>query len=127
MTRGVVVALAMLAIPVATSAQLRCSQETLTVRGAPVTVSYCVGGSIRSTDATELIVPVAATYSAPGGTVRRSVNLRFVAGERTSRIIENLDLRQLGLAGTLHLTLAYAGGLVRVEEAMLTPGAITIK
>jgi hypothetical protein len=44
-----------------------------------------------------------------------------------SRVLESLDLRQVGIAGILHLTLAYAAGVVRVEGAMLTPGAITVK
>jgi hypothetical protein len=42
-------------------------------------------------------------------------------------VLESLDLSKLGLSGTLHLTLAYVQGLVHVEGALLTPGAITIK
>jgi hypothetical protein len=104
-----------------------CTQETVTVEGAPVTIAYCITGSLRSNGAEEVIVPVTATYSAPGGTLRRAIELHFIADEAVSRVLESLDLSKLGLTGTLHLTLAYSGGLVRLEGALLTPGAITIK
>ena len=104
-----------------------CTQETLSVQGRPLTISYCVGAAPRANGADELIVPVSATYSTASGTLRRASELHFMAGERVSRVIESLDLTRVGLTGTLHLTLAYARGLVRVEGALLTPGAITIK
>jgi hypothetical protein len=104
-----------------------CSQETLTVEGAPVTISYCVSGALRGDGAQEVIVPVIASYSAPGGTLRRAIELHFIADEGTSRVLQSLDLAKLGLTGTLHLTLAYSHGVVQLEGALLTPGAITIK
>jgi hypothetical protein len=104
-----------------------CSQETVTVESAPVTIGYCINGAPRANGAEEVVVPVIATYSAPAGTVRRATELHFIAGEGVSRVIESLDLSKLGLTGTLHLTLAYSHGLVRLEGALLTPGAITIK
>ena len=104
-----------------------CSQETLSVEGAPVTIEYCVSGAPRTTDGAEVVVPVTATYSAPGGSLRRSAELHFLAGEGVSRMLQSLDLTRLGLTGTLHLTLAYSRGLVHVEGALLVPGAITIK
>ncbi|MBV8638216.1 MAG: hypothetical protein JO322_09040 [Candidatus Eremiobacteraeota bacterium] len=70
---------------------------------------------------------MAESYSSSGGSFSRSAKLRFVTGEGPSRVLENVDLDKLGLTGTLHLTLVYAGGEVRVENAMLTPGAIIIK
>lgn len=104
-----------------------CSQETVTVEGAPVTIGYCISGPLQANGAEEVIVPVTATYAAPGGTLRRAIDLHFIAGEGVSRVLESLDLTELGLTGTLHLTLAYSRGLVRLEGALLTPGAITIK
>jgi hypothetical protein len=104
-----------------------CSQETLSVQGAPVTIAYCVTGALRSNGASEVIVPVTLTYSAAGGTVRRSSELHFLSGEGVSRVIEALDLTRIGLTGMLHLTLDYSHGLVQVEGALLTPGAITVK
>lgn len=104
-----------------------CTQETLSVQGTPVSIGYCVSGAVRANGADELVVPVSATYSAPGGTLRHSSELHFMSGERVSRVLESLDLSKVGLSGTLHLTLAYSRGVVRVEGALLTPGAITIK
>jgi hypothetical protein len=105
----------------------QCTVEVLTVQGTPVTVSYCITGAPRSTGTQEIIVPVVASYSAPGRSLRFTNELHFLAGERVSRVLESLDLSKLGLRGTLHLTLAYVQGLVHVEGALLTPGAITIK
>lgn len=104
----------------------QCTQETLTVEGAPVTIAYCIAGEPK-VNGSEEMVPVSATYSAPGGALHRTTELRFLANEGISRVLESLDLTKLGLTGTLHLTLAYSHGTVRVEGALLTPGAITIK
>jgi hypothetical protein len=128
MTRALIIFIAVAGVTVtAARSAPACSQETLSVEGSPVTFSYCITGPLRANGAQELIVPVTATYSAPRGTLRRSTDLRFINGEGVSRILESLDLAKLGLAGTLHLTLAYSHGLVRLEGALLTPGAITIK
>lgn len=90
-------------------------------------LSYCVTGPPRATGAQEIIVPVSAVFSAPGGSLSRTSELHFLAEAGTSRVLESLDLANLGLTGTLHLTLAYVGGSIQVEGALLTPGAITIK
>jgi len=111
----------------ASGAALPCTQETLSVEGAALTVAYCVSATPRTNGTDEVIVPVSARYAAPGGSLDRSLELHFVAGEGVSRVLESLDLTKVGLTGVLHLTLAYAHGLVRVEGALLTPGAITIK
>ena len=104
-----------------------CTQDTLTVEGVPLTIAYCVTGRPRANGAQEIVVPVSASYSAPGGTLRRALELHFLAEEGVSRVLESLDLTKVGLSGTLHLTVAYSGGVVRLEGALLTPGAITIK
>lgn len=103
-----------------------CTQETLTVEAAPVSIAYCITAQPHPSGSEEL-VPVSATYSAPGGTLRRTTELHFLAGEGVSRVLESLDLTKLGLTGTLHMTLTFSRGLVRLEGALLTPGAITIK
>jgi len=105
----------------------RCTRETLVVRGTPVTASYCVTGVGPATAARDLPVRVAETYSTPHGSFTQDATLRFIAGEGASRVIEDVALERLGLEGTLHLTLLLHGGQVKIEGAMLTPGAITIK
>ena len=122
----VFIVLAATTVPAA-GAATSCTQETLAVEGVPVTIAYCISGALRSTGSEEVVVPVTATYSAPGGSWRRVSELHFMNGEGVSRVLESLDLTKLGLEGVLHLTLAYSRGLVRLEGALLTPGAITIK
>ncbi|MBV8723472.1 MAG: hypothetical protein JO277_15085 [Candidatus Eremiobacteraeota bacterium] len=123
----IVLALALSATALPAAAASSCTQETLTVRGTPVTIGYCVNGFPRSAGGDEVVVPVVASYNAAGASFSRSAELHFVAGERVSRVIEDLDLAKVGLQGTLHLTLAYSAGLVHIEGALLTPGAVTIK
>lgn len=127
MFRAFVVVAVFAACILQAAAAPQCTQETLTVEARPVTIGYCISGSLRSNGAEEIVVPVAAAYTTTGKTLRQSIELHFIAGEGISRVLQSLDLTQLGLTGTLHLTLAYARGLVRVEGALLTPGAITIK
>jgi|GEM_PF-735973 hypothetical protein len=105
----------------------RCTHETLMVRGTPVSASYCVSETGAATSGRELPVRVGETFSTPHASFNQEVTLRFIAGEQDSRVIEDVALDRLGLQGTLHLTLLLRGGAVRVESAMLTPGAITIK
>ncbi len=104
-----------------------CSHETLSVQGSPLSIAYCIAGALRADGAAEVIVPVTVTYTARGGTAQRSANLHFLAGEGVSRVLQSIELGPVGLTGTLHLTLDYVRGVVRVEGALLTPGAITIK
>jgi hypothetical protein len=105
----------------------RCTHETLTVRGIPLSVSYCITGSATAQPGHDLPIHVAESYSTAHGTVNQSATLRFIAGEDSSRVMEDLPLGRLGLQGTLHLTLLLRGGEIRVDSAMLTPGAITVK
>jgi hypothetical protein len=127
MTRALPVFIILAATTAFGRAAAPCTQEVLRVEGAPVTITYCISAAPRANGTDEVIVPVNATYAAPGGTLRRATELHFVAGEEISRVLESLDLTKVGLTGTLHLTLAYSRGLVRVEGALLTPGAITVK
>lgn len=110
----------------AQAAPAGCSQETLPVRGVPVTIVYCVTGPPHY-ESDEIVVPISASYTAPGGSFGRQRELRFVSGEGAPRILENVQLARLGMPGVLHLTLVYATGQVLVEGALLTPGGITIK
>jgi hypothetical protein len=103
-----------------------CSSEVLKIRDVPVTVQYCLTGT-PTQSGPEMLVPVQGNYSSATGSFSRASTMRFVTGEGPARVLENVDLAGLGLGGTLHLTLAYDDGLVKIENAMLTPGAITIK
>lgn len=103
-----------------------CSRETLMVKGTPVVASICVtqAGPASGHD---LPVRVDQTFSGPKGSVSMQSTLRFIAGESDSRVLEDVPLDRLGLDGTLHLTLLLRSGGVRIDAAMLTPGAVTVK
>jgi hypothetical protein len=105
----------------------RCTHETLSVRGTPVTAAYCVTGMGAAKPGRDLPVQVSETYATPHGSFSQEATLRFIAGEPASRVIEDVALDRLGMQGTLHLTLVLEGGVIRIDSAMLTPGAITIK
>lgn len=105
----------------------RCTREVLSVRGTPLTLNYCVQSLQSAAPGRDLPVHVSANYSTPRGSWSEEATLQFIAGEESSRVIEDLPLEHVGLQGTLHLTLLYRGGTVHVDSAMLTPGAITIK
>lgn len=108
-------------------AQSRCTRETLSVRGTPLTAAYCVTGMGTASPGNDLPVHVTEEYSTARGSWSQDKTLQFIAGEPVSRVIEDLPLEKVGLHGTLHLTLALHGGEVRIDSAMLTPGAITVK
>ena len=93
-TLTIFIALAASTVPAALSGT-PCTQETVTVEGAPVTIVYCITGALKANGAEEVIVPVTATYSAPGGTLRRATELHFIAGEGVSRVLESLDLTKV--------------------------------
>ena len=96
------------------------------MRGTPVTIGYCLTAPAAQSGP-EVTLAVAGTYSSAGGSFSRNSQMRFITGEGPARLLENVDLKPLGLTGTLHLTLEYAGGEVAIAAAMLTPGAIIVK
>jgi hypothetical protein len=116
----------LLALPLAAAAAPQCSHETLDVQGTPVTISYCLT-SQGQVNAGEDRLPVQAVYSTTANSFSRSSTMRFVISAGPSRLLESVDLAPLGLTGTLHLTLVYTDGFVRIQSALLTPGAVRIK
>ena len=48
-------------------------------------------------------------------------------GAAVSRAVDDVALTPLGINATLHLTLAYRGGAVAIEHALLLPGATPLK
>ena len=114
-------------VPAAAQPQSHCSRETLNVTGLPVSVSYCVLSATRSADGRETIANVQETYSSPRGSFGQTAPLSFLTGDDPSRVIEDVSLARLGMAGTLHLTLIMRAQRVVVEAAILTPGAIVVK
>lgn len=96
------------------------------MRGTEVAVTYCLAGAPQRAGS-ETILPISGTFAARGGSLDHQTSMRFVQGEGPTRTLDNVDLAPLGMTGTLHLTLLYSGGTVRVESALLTPGAVVVK
>ena len=59
--------------------------------------------------------------------LRREVALDYFAGADYSRAIDDAPLQRFGIAKTLHMTIGYKPGSVRLEHALLVPGAIALK
>jgi hypothetical protein len=122
--RTSVTALALvLASPALASAQpsQRCSHDTFSIGSRAVSVSACAPVGVTSGDVT-----VSETI-AGGTSIGHETAIHVLAGAAVSRAVDDVDLAPLGLASTLHLTLAYADGKVSVEHALLLPGAIPLK
>jgi len=113
--------LALLLVAPAGAQDGRCTREVLAIKRTPVTVAYCVLRPGREA------TPVSESFSSPKGSFTQTSLLAFIPGADPSRVIEDVSLSQLGLSGTLHLTLVMHAGAVHIEAAILTPGAITIK
>ena len=107
-----------------------CSFDTFSIDGRSVGVSLCFDEAAvrRSSDGRRVIVTVAETLSASReASFSRDVTLDFLARAEESRTIDDVPLGKLGIERTLHLTIAYRPGSIRLEHALLVPGAIPLK
>ncbi len=99
----------------------RCSHDTFDVGGKAVAVSLCAaapeGGKLA----------VSESFRSGSGSFSRSTAIDILSGAAVSRGIDDAALAPLGINATLHLTLAYRGGAVQVEHALLLPGATPLK
>jgi hypothetical protein len=100
----------------------RCTGDSLTLDGIIVAARFCVpsGAAAPSVSVTE-------TFRAGGKIVTKTLALAVVSDAVTSRTIDDVDLTPLGAQHSLHMTLAYRGGLVRLEHALALPGAVPVK
>ncbi|HEY5341318.1 MAG TPA: hypothetical protein VIK27_09850 [Candidatus Aquilonibacter sp.] len=107
-------------------AQDQCTREPLIVRGTPLQVELCVAAAPQSPGGI-VNVALVATYTAASRSFTQRATVRFITGEGPARALNSVNLSSVGVAGTLHMTLLYSGGLVTIEHALLTPGAVTVK
>ena len=94
-----------------------------------VAVALCAveGSAHRSTDGHRIVVTIAETLSSGPTSFTRDVTLDFLAGAEVSRTIDDVPLAKLGMERTLHLTIGYRSDSIRLEHALLVPGAIPLK
>jgi hypothetical protein len=113
--------LAASAVPAAAPA---CSSDAFTIDGASLALTLCAPADARG----QKSALVTETLSVKGLLPYvREVTLDLVPGAESSRTIDDVSLQQLGVRRSLHLTIAYKGGSVRLEHALLLPGAIALK
>ncbi len=98
-----------------------CTSDRLTVAGSAVAASFCIPAEPAAS------VSVTETFTALGKTIRQTTPLSIMAGARTSRTIDVVDLGPIGVKTSLHMTLAYGAGYVKLEHALALPGAIPVK
>jgi hypothetical protein len=117
--------------PVAAQPNDACSRDRLVVDGTPVDVTLCVadatGGHRAKGEGKPVSVTVNEIFSSGGNSFTRSTVLDFLERRETSRTIDDVPLAQIGVQKSLHLTIGYRDGTVRLEHAMLVPGAVNLK
>jgi hypothetical protein len=106
-----------------------CSHDVFGIDGRSVNVELCAddAGAHRSPDGHRIIVTIGESFSAPPSSFERNVTLDFLAGAELSRTIDDVPLDKLGIDRTRHLTIGSRPGSVRLEHALLVPGAIALK
>lgn len=98
----------------------RCSRDVFAIDGQSVTVSVCAGAAESGA------VAVSETFKGAAASFSRTSSIPLLAGA-VSRETEDVALQPLGIAKTLHLTLAYRDGAAWIESALLRPGAVPLK
>jgi len=116
-----VVALVAAGIAPAAAQPSRCATDAFPVGGQTVAVTVCAaapqGGSVA----------VSETFKSAGKSFAHDNEIDLMPGAAVSRTVDDASLAPLGLAFTLHLTLAYRGGIAGIEHALLLPGAVPLK
>ena len=99
----------------------KCSRESFPVGGQAVAVTVCAGAPEgRTLAVTETIRGASTSFT-------HNASIDVLPGAGVSRTVDDVSLTPLNLPYTLHLTLAYHGGEVTIEHALLLPGAVPLK
>ena len=102
-----------------------CSSDAFTVSGSPLSVEICAPAT-RPPGKTPLLATATLTSRGAVPLVRK-IALDVISPAEASHTIDDAPLQSLGIAGTLHMTIGYKAGAVRLEHALLVPGAIALK
>ncbi len=100
-------------------AAVACSSDTFAIDGSSVAVRICRDPQ------SDAIVETASVRGKPA--LERRVPYARVEHQETARTIDDLPLAELGIARTLHVTVAIRTNAVRLEHALLVPGAVALK
>jgi hypothetical protein len=102
-----------------------CSNDAFIVSGSALTVEICAPAA-RPVGKSPVFA-IATLTSRGQATLVRKVALDVISPSEASHTIDDAPLQSLGIAGTLHMTIGYKAGAVRLEHALLVPGAIALK
>jgi hypothetical protein len=121
---AVVIAISFLGVASAAPSGAGCSSDSFSIDGSSLAIGLCpaaTGGTASKAAVTETL-----TVKGQPPLVR-PVFIDLLPGADTSRTIDDAPLEKLGIAKTLHLTIAYKNGSAHLEHALLVPGAIALK
>ncbi|MBD5656538.1 MAG: hypothetical protein IAI50_15355 [Candidatus Eremiobacteraeota bacterium] len=113
-----------------------CSTDTFAIDGSAVTVQLCVATQVAAVAPATHRGPVVKsspavlteTFETKGqASFVRTLPLDAAPSDEPSRTIDDVSLERIGLARTLHLTIEVRTAGVRLEHALLVPGAVTLK
>ena len=111
-----------------------CSSDAFSIDGSSVKVALCVSAGDKAGAKTVVtehfsIAALSAHAAAAAGNAafERELPVERLPGAESSRAIDDVSLERLGLSRTLHLTIAVRSGSVRLEHALLIPGAVSLK
>lgn len=108
------------------AAAASCSNDVFAIDGGSLAVELCAVPSAKRGDGKPARVTLTESFNFKG----RAPYVRQLALDATlaeSRTIDDVALVKLGIEKTLHLTIAYKPGSVRLEHALLVPGAVALK
>jgi hypothetical protein len=102
-----------------------CSSDTFTVDGTALGVGICARPQAAPAGSPLVFTETLTVKGQPP--LVRDLKVDTVAGEPSPHVIDDVPLAKLGIAKTLHIALSYRAGAVRLEHALLVPGAISLK
>ncbi len=128
-TRCALRAVAFAALSVASVSAARaagpCSNDSFAVDGSQLRVEVCDRAAAAPHGTGGTLVETLSVKDRPP--VVHAVPYDRLPNETTTRTIDDVPLQALGIARTLHLTVAIRDRSVRLEHALLVPGAIDLR
>jgi hypothetical protein len=131
-----VLSAALAAAPASPAAQGEtCSDDAFTIDGHAVSVRICgpaeppkaPDGPKAADKGKRAAVTLRETVSSGSNRFERTTTVDSIAGSESARTIDDIPLDKIGIAKTLHVTIGYKPGSVRLEHALLVPGAVPLK
>jgi len=126
---GAVLALALSLGTVSAAVPEGCSSDSFAIDGSQVSIVVCTGGPFAKAPATPKSgsASIVETFSTHEASFSQTVSVDYLPGAEISRTIDDVSLARLGIARTLHMTIAYKPGSAKLERALLIPGAVVLK